>query len=126
MPLVVWPRGEGETLPPNAAAVLLAAGGREPDLPAVLASVAVPADVPVYAVGATLAHRLVAQAVAAGAADYLLSPTIPMRCTMPFRLTATSIALSGLRQSFHSTRRKDEPPCRICRANRGPHAGRVQ
>ncbi|MGH7520053.1 MAG: sigma-54 interaction domain-containing protein [Gemmatimonadales bacterium] len=74
VPLVVWQRGEAESPPPNAAAVLLAAGGREPDLPAVLANLAVPAGIPVFAVGATLAHRLVAQAVAAGAADYFALP----------------------------------------------------
>ena len=74
VPLVVWQRGEGESPPPNAAAVLLAAGGREPDLPAVLAHLAVPADIPVFAIGATLSHRLAAQAVAAGAADYFALP----------------------------------------------------
>ena len=74
IPLIEWRREQGESPPANAAAVLLAAGGREPDLPAVLANLGLPSDVLVFAVGATLSHRLAAQAVAAGAADYFALP----------------------------------------------------
>ena len=74
IPIVEWRRDEGEGAPASTAAVLLAAGGREPELPAVLASIALPPDVPVFAVGAALSHRLAAQAVAAGAADYFALP----------------------------------------------------
>jgi DNA-binding NtrC family response regulator len=66
--------GGGGAPPRGAAAVVLAAGGAEPDLPGVIADLAVPADVPILAVGAAAAHRLAAQAVAAGAADYFALP----------------------------------------------------
>lgn len=56
------------------AAVLVAAGGMEADLPRALPALAVPPDIPVFAVGASLSHRLAARAVAAGAADYFALP----------------------------------------------------
>jgi two-component system response regulator HydG len=73
-PLVEWRPVEGEVPPSGAAVVLIAAGGAEPDLPSFLPTLAVPSDVPVIAVGAATAHRLAAQAVAAGAADYFALP----------------------------------------------------
>ena len=76
VPLVEWSPGPaGEELPPpGAAVVLLAAGGREADIAALLPQLQVPADIPVIAVGSSLSHRLAAQAVAAGASDYLALP----------------------------------------------------
>jgi len=73
LPLVVW-RAEDEPAPVNAVALLISAGGREAELPGVIANLTVPSDVPVLAVGASHAHRLAAQAVAAGAADYFALP----------------------------------------------------
>jgi len=72
--LTEWDPGAGELPPPGAGVVLLAAGGREADLGDVIARVSVPADVPVIAVGAAASHRVAAQAVAAGAADYFALP----------------------------------------------------
>jgi DNA-binding NtrC family response regulator len=69
-----WRPAERESPPPGAAVVLLAAGGAEADLPAVINSLAVPSDLPVFAIGAAAAHRLAAHAVAAGAADYFALP----------------------------------------------------
>ena len=74
VPLVVWERTSSELPPPGTAAVLLAAGGCESDVPTELAGLEVPGDVPVFAVGGSLSHRLAAQAVAAGAADYFALP----------------------------------------------------
>jgi two-component system response regulator HydG len=74
LPLVVWRAQEADGVPANAAAVVISAGGQEADLPDVIDSLTVPVDVPVLAVGASHAHRLAAQAVAAGAADYFALP----------------------------------------------------
>jgi len=74
VPVTEWRPVEGEPPAPGAAAVLLAAGGREPDLPAILSGLTIPPDVPVFAVGAAAAHRLATQAVAAGATDYFALP----------------------------------------------------
>jgi len=75
VPLLDWrPPPEGAPLPPGVGLVLIAAGGAEPDLPAFISTLSVPSDVPIIAVGAATAHRLAAQAVAAGAADYLALP----------------------------------------------------
>ncbi|HLZ45848.1 MAG TPA: sigma 54-interacting transcriptional regulator [Gemmatimonadales bacterium] len=73
-PLVEWRPGEGEPPPPGGAIVLLAAGGAETDLPAFIHRLNVPSDLPIAAIGALASHRLAAQAVAAGAADYFALP----------------------------------------------------
>jgi DNA-binding NtrC family response regulator len=73
-PLVEWRPGEGEPPPPGGAIVLLAAGGAEADLPAFIHRLNVPSDLPIAAIGALASHRLAAQAVAAGAADYFALP----------------------------------------------------
>ena len=83
-----WPQLAGElgvsltewhppdTAPPltGTAIIVLAAGGAEAEIPAAIRSLAVPPDVPIVAVGAAPSHRLAAQAVAAGAADYFAFP----------------------------------------------------
>jgi two-component system response regulator HydG len=74
VPLLDWSPAEGGPAPPGVALVLIAAGGAEPDLPAFISTLSVPSDVPIVAVGAATSHRLAAQAVAAGAADYLALP----------------------------------------------------
>src|SRR2546425_3962970 len=73
-PLLEWRPADGEPPPPGVAVLLIAAGGAEPDLPAFIPTVSVPSDVPIIAVGAATAHRLAAQAVAAGAAHHLPLP----------------------------------------------------
>jgi two-component system response regulator HydG len=65
---------EAGFMPPEAAAVLVAAGGVEADLPQSLPALPTPPGVPVFAVGASTSHRLAARAVAAGAADYFAVP----------------------------------------------------
>jgi len=74
VPLLEWRPADGEPPPPGAALVVVAAGGAEPDLPGFIPTLVVPSDVPILAVGAATAHRLAAQAVAAGAADYFALP----------------------------------------------------
>jgi DNA-binding NtrC family response regulator len=74
VPLAEWRPTAGEVPPPGAAVVLVAAGGQETDLAGLIPQLAVPADVPVIAVGSTTSHRVAAQAVAAGAADYFALP----------------------------------------------------
>jgi len=74
VPLTEWRPGEGEPPPPGAALVLIAAGGSEPDLPSFINQLTIPSDIPIAAVGAVASHRIAAQAVAAGAADYFALP----------------------------------------------------
>ncbi len=74
VPLLEWRPADGEPPPPGAALVVLAAGGVEPDLPGFIPTLVAPSAVPIIAVGAATGHRLAAQAVAAGAADYLALP----------------------------------------------------
>lgn len=74
VPLQEWRPAEGEPPPSSAAVVLLAAGGVEHTLPAAVAGLTVPSDVPILATGATASHRIAAQAVASGAADYFVLP----------------------------------------------------
>ena len=69
-----WRPAEGTPPPPGAALVLLAAGGAEASIPNALQGLTVPPHVPVLAVGALSSHRIGAQAVAAGAADYFVLP----------------------------------------------------
>lgn len=74
VPLLEWRLADGEPPPQGIAVVLLAAGGAELDLPALIPTLILPSDVPIIAVGAATAHRVAAQAVGAGAADYLALP----------------------------------------------------
>ena len=69
------PSGGAVALPPaSGAMVIVAAGGSERDLPSLIRGLSVPSDVPLLAVGAAPNHRVAAQAVAAGAADYFALP----------------------------------------------------
>jgi len=72
--LAEWRPADQPTPPPGAAAILLAAGGVERDVPAWIHGLDIPSDTPVFAIGAVAAHRIAAQAVAAGAADYFALP----------------------------------------------------
>jgi len=72
--LAEWTPGEPGPPPAGAGAVLVAAGGHEADVAALLPRLAPPGDVPVIVVGAAASHRLAAQIVAAGAADYFALP----------------------------------------------------
>ena len=72
--LVDWRPASGDPPPPSGALVVIAAGGAERDLPSFIRGLTVPADVPIVAVGGDASHRVAAQAVAAGAADYLALP----------------------------------------------------
>ncbi|HTI06808.1 MAG TPA: sigma 54-interacting transcriptional regulator [Gemmatimonadales bacterium] len=74
VPLIEWDPGAGETAAAGAALILIAAGGSEADVPAFIHELSAPADIPVIAVGAAASHRLAAQAVARGAADYFALP----------------------------------------------------
>ena len=74
VPLVEWRPAEGESPPPGAAVILLAAGGAESGLSSFVAGLTVPSDVPIVGVGAAANHRIAAQVVAAGAADYFALP----------------------------------------------------
>jgi len=64
----------GEPLPGEAAAIVVAAGGCEHQLPEFLRAFPVRPGVPILAVGASTGHRHAAHAVAAGAADYFALP----------------------------------------------------
>ena len=72
--LVDWTPAADEPPPPDACVVLIAAGGREVDVPALLPHLSVARGIPIIAVGAVASHRLAAQIVAAGAADYFSLP----------------------------------------------------
>ena len=74
VPLAEWRPAEGQSPAPGAAVILLAAGGAESGLAAFVAGLTVPSDVPIVAVGAAASHRVAAQVVAAGAADYFALP----------------------------------------------------
>ncbi len=63
-----------ESPPPDAAIVLIAAGGREADVMALLPQLSVTPGIPIIAVGAVASYRLAAQIVAAGATDYFSLP----------------------------------------------------
>ena len=63
-----------ETIPPDTAAILVSAGGREDELPTLLSRLAVPRDIPVIVAAALPSHRLAARVIAAGAADYFVVP----------------------------------------------------
>ncbi len=74
VPLSEWIPSTDELPPPGAAMVLLAAGGHETQIAALLPQLSVPADIPVIAVGASVSHRVAAQALAAGVSDYFALP----------------------------------------------------
>jgi DNA-binding NtrC family response regulator len=74
VPLAEWAPAPGELPPPGAGVVLVAAGGHEADIASLLPQLSVPPDIPVVAVGSATSHRLAAQVVAAGAADYFALP----------------------------------------------------
>jgi DNA-binding NtrC family response regulator len=65
---------DSDAIPPGVAAVVIAAGGHEADLPQALRRIPTLPDVPLFAVGGSTSHRLAARAVAAGAADYFALP----------------------------------------------------
>jgi DNA-binding NtrC family response regulator len=67
-----WSPESGDRAPTGAALVIVAAGGREADLPVLIPPLT--GDVPVVAVGAVPSHRIAARAVASGAADYFALP----------------------------------------------------
>ncbi|HET7296449.1 MAG TPA: sigma 54-interacting transcriptional regulator, partial [Gemmatimonadales bacterium] len=72
--LVEWTPGSAEPVAPDPAIVLVAGGGHESEIAALLPRLPVPGGVPVIAVGAATSYRLAAQVVAAGAADYFALP----------------------------------------------------
>ena len=72
--LVDWTPAADESPPPDAAIVLIAAGGREADVMALLPQLSVTPGIPIIVVGAVASYRLAAQIVAAGATDYFSLP----------------------------------------------------
>jgi DNA-binding NtrC family response regulator len=73
-PVVEWNPEADDPPPSGAAMVLVAAGGQELEVPTLLARLSVPRDIPVIVVGGTTSHRIAAQIVGAGAADYFALP----------------------------------------------------
>ncbi len=63
-----------DTLPPNTLAVVVAAGGAEAEVGPLLGRLGLSGAVPLVVAGASTSHRVAAQAVAAGAADYYALP----------------------------------------------------
>src|SRR3989454_94149 len=63
-----------ESRAPEASIVLIAAGGREADVMALLPQLSVTPGIPIIAVGAVASYRLAAQIVAAGATGYFSLP----------------------------------------------------
>ena len=74
MAVVAWSPESGVPAPSGAIMVIVAAGGREAAVPALLPGLGVPAEVPLVVVGASPSHRIAARAVASGAADYFALP----------------------------------------------------
>ncbi|PYP43996.1 MAG: hypothetical protein DMD42_08770 [Gemmatimonadetes bacterium] len=72
--LADWTPAAGEPPASDAGVVLVAAGGREADVAALLPQLSVVAGIPIIVVGAVGSYRLAAQIVAAGAADYFSLP----------------------------------------------------
>ena len=72
--VVTWSPDSPEPTPPGATLAIVAAGGREQDLPSFLPSLAARTGAPLIAVGALASHRVAARAVAAGASDYFAMP----------------------------------------------------
>ena len=73
VPLVIVDAA-GDGLPPNALAVVVAAGGAEAEVGPLLGRFGPSGSVPLVVAGASTSHRVAAQAVAAGAADYFALP----------------------------------------------------
>ncbi|HTH65183.1 MAG TPA: sigma-54 dependent transcriptional regulator [Gemmatimonadales bacterium] len=73
VPLVLVGSDES-TLPTDPIAVVVAAGGAEPRVAALLEHLGTTGDVPVLVAGASLSHRVAAQVLAAGASDYFALP----------------------------------------------------
>jgi len=69
-----WSPESGDPAPAGAALVIVAAGGREAELPILLPQLAPAGDAQMVAVGAAPSHRIAARAVASGAADYFALP----------------------------------------------------
>src|SRR2546425_10679426 len=74
VPLAGWAPTPEERPPPGAAVILVAAGGHETEIGALLERLPAPGGIPVIVVGASVSHRVAAQAVAAGASDYFALP----------------------------------------------------
>ena len=72
--LADWTPAAGELPVPDAGVVLIAAGGREAEIAALLPQLTIPRGVPIIAAGAVASYRTAAQVVAAGAADYFALP----------------------------------------------------
>lgn len=73
VPYVVT-RSTDEAVPPDAVAVVVAAGGAETEAGPLIERLGARRDVPVLVVGASLSHRVAARLLAAGAADYFALP----------------------------------------------------
>ena len=73
VPLAVTDPAAG-TVPADALAVIVAAGGAETEAGPLLARIGLPASSPVVVAGASTSHRIAAHVVAAGAADYFALP----------------------------------------------------
>jgi DNA-binding NtrC family response regulator len=73
VPLVIT-EAAGDGLPPNALAVVVAAGGAEAEVVPLLGRLGPSGSVSLVVAGASTSHRVAAQAVAAGAADYFALP----------------------------------------------------
>jgi DNA-binding NtrC family response regulator len=73
VPLVLAEPGD-DTLPANAVAVVVAAGGAEPEVGPLLARMGSTGPVPLIVAGASTSHRVATQIVAAGAVDYFALP----------------------------------------------------
>ena len=67
-------RRADETLPADPIAVVVAAGGMEAEVGALLERLGPRGDAPLLVAGASLSHRVAAQALGAGAADYFALP----------------------------------------------------
>ena len=72
--LVEWTPTLGELPAPDAAAVLVAAGGQETELVTLLPQLTGARGIPIITVGAVASHRLAVHLLAAGAADYYALP----------------------------------------------------
>jgi len=72
--LAEWTPSQGEPPAPDAAALLIAAGGHEAELVTLLPQLAPARGIPIIVVGAVASHRLAVQLLAAGAADYYALP----------------------------------------------------
>jgi two-component system response regulator HydG len=72
--VVTWSPEAANEAPRGAALAIVAAGGREHELPALLPGLAAQTATPLIVVGAVASHRIAARAVAAGAADYFALP----------------------------------------------------